>query len=136
MFQASTIGYSFDDLMKANQLFLGQFTPDVAWEWSVEYTDEFLNKMKALDKDLIQVTFSYGFSTKYEAVQRKIVTEFKKKTHKRGIQICAYFSLVNIYWKNTFEHEPELEAMVAKLSNGDPGLYAYAQAGYLACVNN
>ena len=135
LYQASTIGFSFDDFMAADQTFFARLTPDVVWEWGMRYTDEFLDEMQALGKDLIQVTYSCGFSTKSEAVQRRIVTEFTAKAHRRGMRICAYFSLTNIYWKDAFEHEPELEPYVARYSDGRYHLYAYSLARYLACVN-
>jgi len=137
LFHWSTKTYSFDDLMAADGLFCARLTPEVVWDWAGTYCEEygFLDKMAELGKDFIQVTWSCGFSTQSEAIQRKIVTDFTRRAHKRGIKICAYLSLTNIFWKDAFEHEAFLKDLTAKYSDGRVAGYAYSQARYLACIS-
>ena len=118
LFQSSTITYSFDDLMEAGGRFYAGLIPELVWEWTNAYTDELLDEMKELGKDLIQVTYSCGFSMESEAIQREIVKKFTRRAHARGIRICAYLSLTNIFWKDAFEYEPYLKKLVARYSNG------------------
>jgi hypothetical protein len=133
--QSSTVGQGFDELMAANGLFCGRLTPELIWERATKYSEAFLDEMRALGKTLIQVNWSCGFSTQSEAIQRQIVTEFTRKAHQRGMRICAYLSLTNIFWKDALEHEPHLGNMLARYSDGRPHLYAYSRARHLACVN-
>jgi|GEM_PF-6051193 len=133
--QGTIAGFHFADFMEAGNIFFGGITPSVVWDWANRYSDALLDEMQALGKDLIQVTWSCGFSTAAEAIQRRIVTEFTRKAHQRNMRICAYLSLTNIFWKEAFQQEPFLREFVACYSNGDPVLYGYAQARYLACVN-
>lgn len=114
LFQASTVTQTFHDMMQADSLFFGRLTPEVVWDWTTAYTDEFLDEMQGLGKDLIQVTWSCGFSVRSEAIELRILTDFTHRAHQRGIRICAYLSLTNLFWKDAFEHEPELEGVVVR----------------------
>ncbi len=133
--QWSIVGLTSEELTRDGGIFSGDITPDVVVDWGMAYSDRFLDEMAALGKTQVQVNWSCGFSLEGEAIQRDIVTEFARKARRRGIHICAYMSLTNIFWKEAFQREPELEGYLARYTDGSPHLYGNSQARYLACVN-
>ncbi len=134
--QFSTVGFSFDDLMEAGQDFCGSLTPAVIWELTNKLSDDFLDDMEKLGKDIIQIPWSVGFSVKSEQIQREFFIDFSARARQRGIKVCAYLSLRNIFWKDAFEHEPFLKDVVACYSGGAPHLYGYSQSRYIACLEH
>jgi len=131
----TVIGHSFEEMMERDHDLGGNITPDTVWDWTNKYTDEYLDWFQDVGKDFVMVTWSCGFSDNSEKLQRKIVSEFTARAHQRGIRICAYLSLTNMFWKDVLKHEPELMKGVARYTNGKPHLYGYSQARYLSCIN-
>lgn len=114
----SVVDRTSDHFTHDDGIFSGGVTPRIVWNWTTNYSDQFLNEMQSLGKTLIQVNWSCGFSTRSEAIQREIVIEFTRKAHARGMRISAYLSLTNIFWKDALRHDPHFEELLARNTGG------------------
>lgn len=101
-------------------------------DWYNPRTIEFL---KIAHINWAWVTWSNGFSPETEQKQWRLLTRYIRLCHKSNIQIAAYFSIGNMFWKDMFEHQPKSIAWVKRLPNGGPLFYSRPNR-YMADITN
>ena len=88
------------------------------------YNPKTIELLKIAHINWAWVTWSNGFSPTTESKQWEILGPYIEMCHRNNIQVAAYISIGNMFWKEMFEHLPGSIGWVRRDFQGAPLFYA------------